>query len=58
MNGFWYFTSNGIRFAEEGGDMPEPEPELPEIPAECHNTRPIDPETCMAAVRAMCGEGK
>lgn len=26
----------------------------PEIPPECHNTRPVDGERCMAAVRAMC----
>lgn len=27
----------------------------PEIPPEVHNPRPIDPEACVAATRAMCG---
>jgi hypothetical protein len=31
---------------------------LPEIPPEVHNTRPINPSVCMAAIRAMCGEGR
>jgi hypothetical protein len=30
----------------------------PEIPPECHNTRPVDGERCMSAVRAMCGDGR
>ena len=28
---------------------------MPEIPFEVHNTRPIDPEVCANATRAMCG---
>jgi hypothetical protein len=32
--------------------------ELPEIPPEVHNIRPINPSVCMAAIRAMCGEGR
>jgi hypothetical protein len=27
----------------------------PEIPCEVWNDRPIDPDVCMQAVRAMCG---
>jgi hypothetical protein len=27
----------------------------PDIPAEVHNTRPVDAERCMQAVRALCG---
>ena len=26
----------------------------PQIPPECHNTRPVNPNEAMAAVRAMC----
>lgn len=31
---------------------------LVEIPPECHNKRPINADTCMDAVRAMCGNMK
>ena len=32
---------------------PPPEP-MPDIPPECHNTRPINPQLCIDAMRAMC----
>jgi hypothetical protein len=31
---------------------------LPEYPPECHQTRPVNADDAMAAVRAMCGGGK
>lgn len=32
--------------------------EWPEIPPEVHNTRAVDSDRAMDAVRAMCGEGR
>lgn len=29
--------------------------EGPEVPPECWQTKPVDGDRCMAAVRAMCG---
>jgi hypothetical protein len=34
---------------------PEPAAAAPAVPPEVHNTRPIDPERCHAATRALCG---
>lgn len=47
----YYFTFDHLE-----GHEPEPEkPPPPDIPWECHNTRPVDPEKAWAAVQAMCG---
>lgn len=42
-------------FSLEGEEPPEEKPEatLPDIPWECHNTKPVDPEKAWAAVVAM-----
>jgi hypothetical protein len=50
----WGAWRAGLTLAEDEFDMtPLPETPPPIICPEVHNTRPVDPDECMAAVRLL-----
>ena len=52
---FGDFEIQQVEFLVEAKDE---EPKLPLLPAECWNTKAVDAEAAIRAVRAMCGDGK
>lgn len=50
-----YQEEDGDWVEFEGLAVKEEPAAVPELPPEVHNTRPVDAERAMAAVRAMCG---
>jgi hypothetical protein len=52
----WGLIADAELTAHLSAELETPEAK-PDLPAEVHNTTPIDPEACIRAVRVLCGGG-